>query len=180
MFKYIRATLVLALPLAVSGCFKSDFPLFTVFSSVTPIVEGRYTYVDTDKVTKSVIITHDGTATKMTTIKTDGSAQIQNLLIADLGAQFYLVMDAGNNYALIHVHDRTVLEFDESKYCDDLLNWARSDGKNVSYYGVTQVTGDDTHTCKFTSFDDIARAMAALANNDKIVVIRIYQRQIGD
>ena len=59
--KGLLGVLLLAvLPLA--PCFKSDNPLITVFDSVTPIPEGRYTYVDTDKSTKSVIVTHDGSA----------------------------------------------------------------------------------------------------------------------
>jgi len=167
----------LALPLALCACFKSDFALITIFDSVTPISEGRYTYVDTDKATKSVIITHDGTVTKMTTIKDDGSAQIQKLLIRELGQDFFIVMDGENDYGLVQVHDGTVLEFDGSSYCDDLLNLARSERTNISEYGVIQVIGENSHACKFASFAGVARAMVALANNHKIVAIRTYQRQ---
>jgi hypothetical protein len=177
IFRNSRVALALALPLALCACFKSDFALITIFDSVTPIAEGRYTYVDTDKAAKSVIITHDGTVTKMTKVKDDGSAQIQNLLIHYLGEDFFVVMDAENDYALVQVHDRTVLEFDESSYCDDLLNLARSNRKNISEYGVVQVIGENSHTCKFDSFNGVARAMAALASDQKIVAIRIYQRQ---
>ena len=62
-YRGLLAGLLLSV-LPLTGCFKSDTPLISVFDSVTPVPEGRYTYVDTDKSTKSVMITHDGTVTK--------------------------------------------------------------------------------------------------------------------
>lgn len=80
--------------LPLSGCFKSATPLISVFDSVAPVPEGRYTYVDTNKATKSVIIAHDGGATKMITTKDDGSVKIDRLLMEELDKGCYIVMDA--------------------------------------------------------------------------------------
>lgn len=189
--KNINELLAVALLLAVlplSGCFKSDTPLITVFDSVTPIPEGRYTYVDTDKSTNSVIITHDGTVTKMTSIKADGSAKIDKFLMQEIDKGYYILMDANNNYTLIRVNPKNVIEFNGSILGDKLLAVARSAGKNISDYGVVRVTGDQSHTCWFDDLDSLKGAMAALQNSgtelsngtflvNGLEIARIYNRQ---
>ena len=166
MHRYKGLLTVLLLPvLPLSGCFKSNTPLITVFDSVTPVPEGRYTYVDTDKSTKSVIITHDGTVTKMISTKSDGSVKVDRLLMQELDRGYYIVMDAENDYSLIRVNPQSVIYFNGSILCDKLLDVARSEGKNISEYGVVRVTGDKFHLCLFGDIDSIKGALAALANS---------------
>jgi hypothetical protein len=183
-YKGLLAVLLLSV-LPLSGCFKSDTPLISVFDSVTPVPEGRYTYVDTDKSTKSVIITHDFTATKMISIKDDGSTHIDRLLMQELDKGYYIVMDSSNDYALIKVNPNTIVYFDASKYCNKLLDVARSAGKSISEYGVVRVDGSK---CEFNDLDSIKGAFAALANSgtklsngtflvDGLVIGGIYRRQ---
>ena len=163
-YKGLLAVLLLSV-LPLSGCFKSDTPLISVFDSVTPVPEGRYTYVDTDKSTKSVIITHDGTVTKMISIKDDGSAKIDRLLMQELDKGYYIVMDATNDYSLIKVNPQSIIYFNASILCDKLLGVARSVGKSISEYGVVRVTGDKSHLCFFDDIDSIKGAFAALADS---------------
>lgn len=183
-YKGLLAVLLLSV-LPLSGCFKSETPLITVFDSVTPVPEGRYTYVDTDKSTQSVIITHDGTVTKMISIRDDGSAKIDRLLMQELDKGYYIVMDPSNDYALIKVNLKSIVYFDGSKYCNKLLGVARSAGKSISEYGVVRVDGGQ---CIFDDIDSIKGAFAALANSgskmsdgtflvDGLVIGRIYKRQ---
>ncbi|MGA7181687.1 MAG: hypothetical protein WBX11_19175 [Thiobacillaceae bacterium] len=183
-YRGLLAVLLLSV-LSLSGCFKSDSPLISVFGSVTPIPEGRYTYVDTDKSTKSVIITHDGSVTKMISIKDDGSVHIDQLLMQELDNGYYIVMDSSNDYALIKVNPKTIVYFDASKYCNKLLDVARSAGKSISEYGVVRVDGSK---CEFNDIDSIKGAFAALANSgtklsngtflvDGLVIGGIYHRQ---
>jgi phage I-like protein len=105
----------------------------------------------------------------------------------DLGEGFFLVMDPDNNYSLIHVNPKAILQFDESTYCDNLLSLARSVGKSIAEYGVVKVLGEKPHVCKFNDLGSIERAMAALAssrtdtsNGDTVfnllVISRIYRR----
>jgi hypothetical protein len=162
--KGLLAVLLLSV-LPLSGCFKSDTPLISVFDSVTPVPEGRYTFVDTDKSTKSVIITHDGTVTKQISIKDDGSVKITRFLMQELDKGYYIVMDADNEYSLIRVNPKSIIYFNGLVLCDNLLGVARSVGKSISEYGVVRVTGDKTHTCWFDDVDSIKGAMAALANS---------------
>lgn len=184
----LLAALLLLSVLALSGCFKSDTPLISVFDSVTPIPEGQYTYVNTDKTTNSVVITHDCNVTKMITIKADGSAKIDNFLMEKLDKGYYIVMDANNEYTLIRVNPKNFIEFDGSMLGDKLLAVAQSADKNVSDYGVVRVTGDTSHTCWFNDIDSMKGAMAALANSgtemsngtflvNGLVIARIYNRQ---
>jgi len=173
----IGSLAALLLLLTLVGCFQSDHPLLNIFNSVTPVAEGRYNYEElSDKSKKSLTITHDGTVTKMISTKADGSVQISKLYMHELGDNFYIVMDPSNDYSLIHVNSKAVLEFDET-YCDDLLDLARSTGKSISEYGVAKVVGEKSHSCQFTDLDDLKTAMVALINNDKIVVARIYKPQ---
>ena len=186
-FHTFRAVLLL-LVLALSGCFKSDTPLISFFDSVAPIPEGQYTYINDDKTTNSVVITHDCNATKMITIKADGSAKINTLLMAAIDKGYYIVMDANNEYTLIRVNPKNFIEFDGAKLGDKLLEVARSAGKNVSDYGVVRVTGDTSHTCWFDDIDSMKRAMVALASSgtegsdgtfyvNGLVIAHIYHRQ---
>jgi hypothetical protein len=174
--------------LLLSGCFKSDTPLIGFFDSVAPIPEGQYMYVNTDKTTNSVIITHDCNTTKMITIKADGTAKINTLFMVAIDKGYYIVMDADNDYTLIHVNPKNFIEFDGTKLADKLLAVAQSAGKDISDYGVVRVTGDDTHTCWFDDLDGMKRAMAALANSgtemsngtflvNGLVIAHIYERQ---
>ncbi len=170
----------LAAPLLFAGCFKSDFPLLTIFNSTTPIADGHYASADLGadgkpEPVKHYAITHDFTTTKMISTKDDGSIQVANLLIHELGDGFYIVMDASNDYSLIHVNPKAVLEFDEQKFCDDLISVAQSEGKDISAYGVSSVTGDQSHTCKFTDLDGLQSAFVALINANKIVINHIYK-----
>jgi hypothetical protein len=159
------ATVSLLLLLPLSGCFKSDTPLISVFDSVAPIPEGQYTYVNDNKTTNSVIITHDCNATKLITIKADGSVKISTMLMVELDKGYYIVMDPDHNYTLIRVNPNNFIEFDGSKLGDKLLAVAQSAGKNISDYGIVRVTGDDSHTCWFDDLDGMKRAFAALANS---------------
>jgi hypothetical protein len=176
------------LSVLLCGCFKSDTPLISFFDSVAPIPEGQYTYVNTDKTTNSVIITHDCNATKMITIKADGSAKINTLLMVELDKGYYIVMDADKDYTLIRVNAKNFIEFDGSKLGDKLLAVAQSAGKNISDYGVVRVTGDKSHTCWFNDLDGMKRAMATLANSgtempngtflvNGLEIAHIYERQ---
>jgi hypothetical protein len=178
--RHFKTALAIAAPLFLAGCFKSDYPLLNIFNSSTPIGDGRYVLSDLDKDGKPVppkeyVVTHDLTTTKMISTKDDGSIQVANLLIHELGDNFYIVMDASNDYSLIHVNPKAILEFDESKNCDDLIDLAKSEGKDISAYGVASVDGDSSHTCKFTSLDGLETAFGALANANKIVINHIYK-----
>ena len=183
-YKGLLAVLLLSV-LPLTGCFKSDTPLISVFDSVAPVPEGRYTYVDTDKSTKSVMITHDGTVTKQIWIKDDGSAHIERLLMQELDKGYYIVMDPSNDYALIKVNPQSIVYFDASKYCNKLLDVARSAGKSISEYGVVRVDGSK---CEFNDLDSIKGAFAALANSgtqlsngtflvNGLEIGRVYHRQ---
>jgi len=163
-------------------------PLISFFDSVTPIPEGRYTYLNDDKTTNSVIITHDWNYTKLITIKDDGSAKIDKFLMEKVDKDYYIVMDAKNESTLIHVNANNFIEFDGTKLGDKLLDVARSAGKDISDYGVVRVTGDNLHTCWFNDIDGMKRAMAALANSgtemsngtflvNGLVIAHIYKRQ---
>lgn len=174
--------------LALSGCFKSDKPLISSFDSVAPIPEGHYISVNADKTTNSVIITHDWNTTKFITTKADGSVKITNLRMAKVDKGYYIVMDPDNEYTLIRVNPKNVIEFDGTKLGDKLLDVARAAGKDISDYGVVRVTGDSSHTCWFDDIDDMKRAMVALANSgtemsngtflvNGLVIANIYERQ---
>lgn len=166
MHRYKGSLTVLLLSVfPLSSCFKSATPLISVFDSVAPVPEGLYTYVDTNKATKSVIITHDGGATKMITTKDDGSVKIDRLLMEELDKGYYIVMDAENDYALIKVNPQSVILFNASILCDKLLDVARSAGKSISEYGVVRMSGDKSHLCVFNDIDGVKGAMAALANS---------------
>ena len=182
------AMVLLLLVLPLSGCFKSDTPLISFFDSVAPIPEGRYTYINDDKTTNSVILTHDCNATKLITIKADGSVKISTLLMAKLDKGYYIVMDPDNDYTLIRVNPNNFIEFDGSQLGDKLLAVAQSAGKNISDYGVVRVTGDTSHTCWFNDIDSMKGAMAALANSgtemsngtflvNGLVIAHVYERQ---
>jgi len=187
-FKGLHVVIAL-LALSLSGCFESDKPLISALDSVTPVPEGRYTYEDTDKSPKSIIITHDGTTTLMTSIKDDGSAKIDRFLMQGLGRDYYIVMDNTYDYTLIHVASKSILEFDASLYCDSLFDLARSEGKSISEYGVAQVDTKTSHRhCKFNDLDSVKVAFAALLNSgtelpsgntlvERLQVLRIYKRQ---
>jgi hypothetical protein len=177
MSRLLRATLVAACALTLSGCFKSDLPLFNRFDSVTPVAEGTYSYTDTDKKRKNAIVTLDGTATKFITTKDDGSAFIQTLLMSSLGEGYYIVMDDQSNYGLIRVRGREVLEYDHENNCNDILEIAQMEGSRPSDYGVASVTGDNPKTCKFTSMDNLRRAMETLIERDAIDPSTTYTRQ---
>src|SRR5579871_6759949 len=88
-----RAATALLLLLLLCGCFKSDTPLISFFDSVAPIPEGQYATVNADKTTNSVVITHDCNATKLITIKADGSVKISTLLMSKIDKGYYIVMD---------------------------------------------------------------------------------------
>ncbi len=186
-FNKLLAVLSLSF-LAMTGCFKSDAPLISFFDSVAPIPEGQYRYVNADKTTNSVIITHDCNATKMITVLPDGSAKINTLLMVELGKSYYIVMDADKDYTLIRVNAKNFMEFDGSKLGDKLLEVAQAAGKDVSDYGIVRVTGDTSKTCWFNDLDGMKRAFAALMNSGTqlsdgtfyvtgLVIAHTYERQ---
>ena len=187
--RFNRLLAVLSLSfLAMTGCFKSDTPLISFFDSVSPIPEGQYRYVNADKTTNSVILTHDCNATKMITVLPDGTAKINTLLMVELDKGYYIVMDADKDYTLIRVNPKNFIEFDGSKLGDKLLEVARAAGKDISDYGVVRVTGDTSKTCWFNDLDGMKRAMAALASSgtelpsgtflvNGLEIAHIYERQ---
>jgi hypothetical protein len=189
--KYWHTGLLMVLLLSVlplAGCFKSDKPLITIFDSVTPIPEGSYTYVDTNKVTHSIIITHDWNTTKVISVGADGSPKLERFLMVKLDKGYYIAMDAENDYTLIHVNSKNFIVFDATKLGDKLVALAQSEGKNISDYGVVRVTGESFHICWFDDLDGLKRAMAALGNSgtkmpngdflvNGLVIGRIFERQ---
>ena len=177
MSRFLNASLAAAFAIVLSGCFKSDFPLFNRFDSVTPVAEGTYSYTGSDKKRKNAIVTLDGTATKFITMKDDGSALIQTLLMRSLGEGYYIVMDQQNNYGLIQVRGSEVIEYEHENNCTDLLEIAQMEGSSPSDYGVASVTGDNPKTCKFTSMDNLMRGIETLIERDAIDPAVIYMRQ---
>src|SRR4051812_8302730 len=89
MSRILRVGLALLFTFALSGCFKSDAPLITVFDSEAPIPEGTYTYKDIDGKQKTAVITTELTVTKMITIDADGNPKLAYLLMRDIGNDYY-------------------------------------------------------------------------------------------
>jgi hypothetical protein len=177
MLRFLRASIVAAFALALSGCFKSDYPLLNAFNSQTPVAEGSYSYIDTDKKRKTAIVTHDGAATKFITTKDDGSALIQTLLMRPIGEGYYVVMDDQNDYGLIDIRDGEVIEYTHANYCNDIAEIAQMERSAPSDYGVAVISGSDTKTCTFTSVDGLVEAMETLIERDALDPMRIYTRQ---
>lgn len=177
MSRLLLACLVVGFSFTLSGCFKSDLPLFNRFDSETPVAEGTYSYIDTDKKRKNAVVTLDGSATKFITTKDDGSAMIQTLLMRSIGEGYYVAMNEQNNYGLIQVRGRQVIEYEHENYCSDILEIAQMERSSPSDYGVSSVTGDDPKTCKFTSFDNLVLAIETLLDRNAIDPLRTYQRQ---
>jgi hypothetical protein len=177
MSQPIRVAAALFCALALSGCFKSDYPLITVFDSVAPIPEGTYTYQDNDGKQKTAVITTELTVTKMITVDANGNPKLAYLLMRDVGDNYYVVQDAQNNYALIHIDDGVIEEYNEEDYCDDLKEDSALEGRSFSDYGAESNNSDRTSICKFTSFDGLVDAFQTLDDLGSLGVAREYRRR---
>ena len=177
MSQVIRVAVALFCALALSGCFKSDYPLITVFNSVAPIPEGTYTYKDIDGKQKTAVITRELTVTKMITIDGNGNPKLAYLLMRDVGDNYYVVQDAENDYALIQIKDGVIVEYDERNYCDDLEEASELEGTSLSDYGAESNGSDSNSVCKFTSFDGLVEAFQALDDLGSLDVEREYHRR---
>ena len=175
MSHFIRVAVALVCALALSGCFKSDYPLITVFDSVAPIPEGTYTYQDNDGKQKTAVITTELTVTKMITVDANGNPKLSYLLIRDVGDDTYVVQDGENNYALIQINDGVIEEYDEQDYCDDLKEDSAIEGMSLSDYGANNAEG--TSICKFTSFEGLVQAFQTLDDLGSLGVAREYHRR---
>jgi hypothetical protein len=174
MSPIIRAGFALSWAAALSGCFKSDAPLITVFDSVAPIPEGTYTYLGTDQKEEKAVITRELTVTKLITYNGDGNPVLQTLLMRAVGEGYYVVMDAQQDYSLIQIKDGAVLEYDESRYCDDLRDAAEEEGGSLSDYDAEANGADESSICTFSSFDGLVRAFQTLDNHGSLDVAREY------
>ena len=177
MSQIVRAGFAVLFALALSGCFKSDYPLITVFDSVAPIPEGTYTYVDIDKKTKRTVITNSLNVTKMITFDDKGNPIIHNLLMRAVGDGDYIVMDGENDYTLISIKNGAVYESDARDYCDDLQELVELGGESLSDYDAQAIGADSSSICKFASFDGLARAFQALDPDGSLRLARVYRPQ---
>jgi len=174
MSYFIRAGLTLA-SLSLSGCFHSDDPLIDFPRADTPIAEGRYTYADNNGKAVAVTVAIDGRWTNVTTLKDDGSTEVQGLVIYDLHHDFYVAMAPRYEYFILYVKDRNVTVFDPSRYCRDYLDIVRAKGINL--YGGVRVTGDNPRTCHFDNLNDMLDGAIALIENNRLGAWRTYRRQ---
>jgi len=158
------------LPLLLSGCFKSDTPLIGIFESTTPVTPGIYSYMD-NGVKKSVLLSVDFPATVRATVMPDGSSKFDRFYMRQLFNNYYVVMDAQNNYGLIWVENGSVAVA-EGNVCEKLQDI--EDEFELEYNGV-EVVSDDV--CKFKSFDRLADAYKRLIEEKAIKVALVYEKQ---
>jgi len=177
MSQLTRLAVALFCTLVLSGCFKSTYPLITVFDSVAPIPEGTYTYKDTDGKQKSAVITNELTVTKMITVDADGNPKLAYLLMRDIGDNYYIVQDAQNNYALIEINNGVIEEYSEPDYCDFLKEDSELEGRSFSDYGAVSNKAESTSVCTFTSFDGLVAAFQTLDDLGSLDVVREYHRR---
>jgi hypothetical protein len=172
------AVFALLCALALSGCFKSDNPLITVFNSVAPIPEGTYSYRDTGGKEKSVVITRELTVTKMINADDNGALKLSYFLMRDVGDGWYVVQDGRNAYGLIQLKNDVVIEYDEARYCRDLKEALEEEQRPLSDVGATSPTsGDNSGICTFASFDDLLAAFQVLENHGMRRIAREYRRR---
>jgi len=172
------AGLALLCALALSGCFKSDYPLITVLNSVAPIPEGTYSYKESGGKEKFIVITRELTVTKMISVDDNGVPKLSYFLIRDVGDGWYIVQDGRNAYGLIQLTNDVVIEYDETKYCGDLKEALEEEQRPLSDVGATSpATGDNSGICTFSSFDDLLAAFQVLENHGMRRIGREYHRR---
>ena len=161
--------LVLAATLA-TGCFKSDKPLIGIFESTTPISPGIYTY-EQDGKTMSALISIDWPATVRATVNPDGSSKVDRFYMRKLFNNYYVVMDAQNNYGLIWVENGSVAvaQADDCEQLQDIEDEFELEYNEIEVASET--------TCKFKSFDRLADAYKRLIEEKAIKVGVVYQRR---
>lgn len=176
--KFRGAGLALLCALALSGCFKSDNPLISVFDSVAPIPEGTYSYKDSGGKEKSVVITRELTVTKMIDVDDKGAPKLSYLLMRDVGDGWYIVQDGRNAYGLIQLKNDVVIEYDEARYCRDLKEALEEEQRRLSDVGATSPnSGDNSGVCTFSSFDGLLAAFQVLENHGSRRIGREYHRR---
>ena len=165
-----RSALLLFAATLVTGCFKSDKPLIGIFESTTPIAPGIYTYTQDGK-TMSALISIDWPATVRATVNEDGSSKVDRFYMRKLYDNYYIVMDAQNNYGLIWVQNKSVsvAEADDCEKLQDI-----EDEFELEY---NEVEVASEMMCKFKSFDRLADAYKRLIEEKALKVGVVYQRR---
>jgi len=165
-----RSALLLFATTMVTGCFKSDKPLIDIFESTTPIAPGIYTYTQDGK-TMSALISIDWPATVRATVNEDGSSKVDRFYMRKLYDNYYIVMDAQNNYGLIWVQNGSVsvAEADDCEKLQDI-----EDEFELEY---NEVEVASEMMCKFKSFDRLADAYKRLIEEKALKVGVVYQRR---
>ena len=165
-----RSALLLFATTMVTGCFKSDKPLIDIFESTTPIAPGIYTYTQDGK-TMSALISIDWPATVRATVNEDGSSKVDRFYMRKLYDNYYIVMDAQNNYGLIWVQNGSVsvAEADDCEKLQDI-----EDEFELEY---NEIEVASEMTCKFKSFDRLADAYKRLIEEKALKVGVVYQRR---
>ena len=175
MGKLTTAGLLLATA-ALAGCFKSQAPLISVFEGQAPIPSGIYTYTE-DNATKQVAVSVDWPATVVTESKPDGSLEVDRYYMRAVKDGFYVAMDKSNNYGLVRVASDQVVLYEASDNCYLLQGLGEVPEETEATYDVDISGDDESSTCTFKDFGNLAQAYSDLIDDGSLKVARTYVRR---
>jgi hypothetical protein len=163
----------------LSGCLASEEPLIGDADSVTPLADGTYAYVN-DGSERTAIVSHSGGVTRI--IPVDEASEGSELRMAKIRRGYYVVMSHEDEddeywYTLMRVERRRATFYKIDGNCRRLRELWVVDGKTAAEAGIAAIQGGAFETCRFTRYEDLARAFQDLLADGRLEPEMVLARQ---